>query len=196
MPDLASLKRLPKPHLCWPFQQDLTGKIPMWNAENRDLLKEYVRIAGVLPLSLEWYTPDQLQIAADLKSSVCLSTSPYRRLASQKRPASYIGPDWSRDLDDFVTRMDGLRPLADRVKYVMIDVEHWRASVEDRAALLEKYIWLDRVARDQFPSVKVIFYGRGGVQPDASADGWSDIDRYPPGSPGDFNTCSLRRVGL
>jgi hypothetical protein len=187
---LSSLKPLPKLHLSWPFQASGDTTIPMW--QDQTLLKDYVRITGSLPLSLEWYTADQLDIAARLAAPICLSTTPYRRMAAKKLAADDIGPDFLADLADFTGRLAGLSAVAARISHVVIDIEHWRGAGQPEEALVEKHQRLSRELKVFLPRAAQIFYQRGAIQPDASSDdGWRAVDYYPPASPGDFNSCSL-----
>ena len=190
---LAPLKPLAKPHLSWPFGWIRgTSTFPMWQAENRKLLKEFTRITGSVPLSLEWFKEEQVSIAQETAAPVCLSSSPYQRMAKAGLPAASVGAECWQDVMDFALRLDKLAKLGVTPAHLVIDVEHWRASKEDAGALLDKYNTLDRIARATFPAAQIIYYDRGAVAPNnAGDDGWLPSDYFPPGSPGQINSCSL-----
>ncbi|MBX7073585.1 MAG: hypothetical protein K1X71_10595 [Pirellulales bacterium] len=188
---LQSLKKLAKPHLSWPFQaRPGTMTFPMWLPEQRALLAEYARITGSVPLSLEWFTPEQARVTRELAAPVCVASSPYQRMRQAKLPATSIGGEFLADLADYRARLALVADLS--VTHLVIDVEHWRAANEDAEALLEKYRWLDRLARDCLPAARIIYYERGAVQPNnAGDDGWLPADWHPPNAPGEINSCSL-----
>lgn len=190
---LAALKPLAKPHLSWPFGFIRgTSTFPMWQVENNKLLTEYVRITGSVPLSLEWFRDEQVAIAITTGAPVCLSSSPYQRMAKAGLPAASVGAECWQDVMDFALRLDKLAKLGVTPAHIVIDVEHWRASKEDAGALLDKYNTLDRIARATFPAATIIYYDRGAVAPNnAGDDGWLPSDYFPPGSPGQINSCSL-----
>lgn len=190
---LAPLKPLAKPHLSWPFGWIRgTSTFPMWQAENHALLKEFTRITGSVPLSLEWFKDEQVAIAQETAAPVCLSSSPYQRMAKAGLPAASVGAECWQDVMDFAVRLDKLAKLGVTPAHVVIDVEHWRASKESAAALLDKYSTLDRIARATFPDAQIIYYDRGAVAPNnAGDDGWLPCDYFPTGAPGEINSCSL-----
>lgn len=190
---LAALKPLAKPHLSWPFGFIRgTSTFPMWQVENNKLLTEYVRITGSVPLSLEWFRDEQVAIAITTGAPVCLSSSPYQRMAKAGLPAASVGAECWQDVMDFAARLDKLSKLGVTPAHLVIDVEHWRASKEDASALLDKYNTLDRIARATYPDAQIIYYDRGAVAPNnAGDDGWLPSDYFPIDSPGSINSCSL-----
>src|SRR5581483_3522239 len=74
--DFPNLPALRKPHPSWPFQADASGHIRAW--EDLDLLKQYARITGSIPLSLDYYQADQLAMVEAIGAPVCITSSPWR----------------------------------------------------------------------------------------------------------------------
>lgn len=57
--------------------------------------------------------------------------------------------------------------------------------------MIERYQAIDGPLTAAFPQAAVIYYDRGAIQPDGCDSGWAVADYYPPGSPGQINSCSL-----
>lgn len=186
--DLAALPALPKKHLSWPFQTASN----LWDPANLPLLAQYVRIAGSVPLSVEWYTSQMLAAIGNLTAPVCVTTSPFQQCAANKRPASYSGADFINDIGNLSNHLSGLSSLAPRITEIAIDTELWYPPNDSFSDINAKYAIVSQIAAHWLPAAKQIFYNRGAIQPNGGdPSGWAPAPWYNAASPGNINSCSL-----
>lgn len=194
--ELQEFPRLPKPHLAWPFSasgNSRPARFPMW--ESRPLLNEFVRIAGSVPLSLRWATDAQLKLAAELSEEfdapICVSCVPYERLAAQQSKPSDWGEAFQLDLRDLWDQLRRLAPLAQHIGHFVIDIEHWRRTVDNQRSLDAKHAILWDLARAAFPAARIIWYHHGAITPTAIPAAWQEDEYLTPNTPGDTRSCAL-----
>lgn len=187
--DLAALNPLQKVHLSWPFQTSAAGS-SVWN--NSDLLTQYVRITGSVPLLLDAYSSDQLAAIQANGWQACVTIRPFLTIAANKQAASYCGPDFLTDLTSLGLRLQGLAAIAPQVKWAVIDIECWYPPRDQPTDMLTKYAIVHQMVEHFLPAAQPIYYNRGAIEPNGGSDtGWAAVPWYPAGSPGQINSCSL-----
>ena len=206
---LRELKPLPKVHYSWP--------LPLKTLSD-DLLYEYVRITHAASLAGEWCTDAEIDRAVricrrvnathpKLRASIGVDYSPWHRRFAKNLPPTDTGPTHRAELDFLQSRMTALRRSLTaanrrqttdvRVTCAMLDSERFHVRANDTAwnqAMTAKYNAVYGIVRKTFPKIRVEWYGRGAVQPGASATGWSESNLFPLTEKGESFGCSLYRV--
>jgi len=183
---LKSLPKLQKTNLSWYFAPPFP---PL------DLLTEFARITGSVPLSLEWSLPEDIRSALVVSQAtgcgIGITSQAYQGMASSKLPATNWGPVFQSDISSFAARLKAFDSVKDLVTHVTFDVEHWHVATECPQSLAGKYQALIDLAGVALPRAQAIWYGKGEVTINGGdPTGWKATDYVPETFTG-LDSCSL-----
>lgn len=203
---LRELKPLQKVHYSWP--------VPFEKLSD-ELLYEYTRLTHAVSLSGEWKTPQEVertvmickQVNAALPktpAAIGINYSVWHRKFGKDLPPTDTGPTHQAELDHLKTCMESTRDalaVANRnhetdvaITAVLFDSERFHVRADDAAwnrAITAKYDAAYDVAREVFPEVRIEWYARGAVHPNASPTGWSQAPYFALDEKGDSFGCPL-----
>jgi hypothetical protein len=215
--ELHACAPLQKVHYWWPAKPD-------WPVSTNDeLAYEVVRLTGSYNLSDWWLDARTVERAVALckratqetgrPASIGLHYSVWARIWKKTEAPTDTGAmqqaelrrlaEKLRALDEGVRAANQRLGAAVRVSAILYDTEVFRpkpaGDARGRAwntAIVAKYNRAYDAAKHVFPEAKVVWYSRGGVVRDASADGWSySPERYFTGEErGDCWSISLYRI--
>lgn len=182
---LRPLLKLQKPHLGWYFAPPFPAL---------DVLTEFGRITGSVPLSLEWSQPDDLRAALVVAQAtgcgIGVTSQPYQGMAKQTLPASSWGDAFRADLLNFETRLKAFDSVKDLVTHVTFDVEQWHTSTDPKSIVAKYQALIDTMGK-YLPRAQAIWYAKGEVTLNGgSPTGWKATDYCPPDFTG-WNSCGL-----
>lgn len=191
---LKTLPKLTKLNLSWYFSPPFPAL---------DLLTEFARITGSVPLSLEWSLPEDIRsalvVAQATSCGIGITSQPYQgmgdcsaRPAERKiLPANDWGDKFKSDLQNFRDRLKAFDSVKDLVTHVTFDVEHWHVATECPQSLAGKYQALIDLAGVALPRAQAIWYGKGEVTINGGdPTGWKATDYIPEAFTG-LDSCSL-----
>lgn len=182
---LKALQKLQKPHLGWYFQPPFP---------QLDLLTEFARITGSVPLSLEWSLPEDVRAAFTVAQAtgcgIGVTSQPYQGMGKQTLPASSWGDVFRADLSNFEVRLACLAPVKDLVTHVTFDVEQWHVSTDPKSIAAKYQALIDTMAK-YLPRAQAIWYAKCETTlSSGSPTGWKSTDFCPLDFSG-WNSCSL-----
>lgn len=192
--ELQHLPPLPKLHLSWPYYgDDGPTKYVMWRTENRELLRQLTRICGSIPIQAEASAASSHIAVVQQEFSdtpVCLTFRPYREMGTKQLPASQLGAQWRKDVDDLMAQCERFAAISDQVKHVGFDLEFWSTKRDDLDAMRMHFTLCYRMAKQAFPPAKVFFYAHGAMRPISSDAVYEPSPYVPLNAPGDYFTCA------
>lgn len=198
---LAPLAPLPKRHYSWALPMDQLMEHP-------PLLSEYVRITGAASLAAVWAPREhyeQLKPFLDQHNAkLGLNYSPLHRAVSPAGELLDLQTEVEADIAAFIASMDQVKTWTDElgitVGCVLLDSERFRAKTGCGTSRHNDYLTAtyDRFhdhCTNLWPDVRVVWYGRGAVQPSAHETGWRTSTRFTLCEHGVFFSCSLYHPG-
>lgn len=182
---LKTIPKLQKLHLGWYF----TPPFPAL-----DLLTEFGRITGSVPLSLEWSLPEDVRAALVVTQAtgcgIGVTSQPYQGMAKAKLPASEWGDVYRTDIQNFETRLKAFDGLKDLVTHVTFDVEQWHTTMDPKSIVAKYQALIDTIAK-YLPRAQAVWYGKGEITINGgSATGWKPTDYVPDHFTG-LDSCGL-----
>lgn len=145
-------------------------EIILATSDFRALLQEYFRLSRGIPFSLNDGVQASLDtmtgLATGLDCQVGLTCSPYRTMEANSRAADYWGADFNTDYDALASRIETVSGwlTGQTVGMILVDIEGWRTSVDDVAAMKAKHKVVYDLLAAAWPTAPIVFYGAHSVQ--------------------------------
>jgi hypothetical protein len=196
---LEPLDPLPKIHYSWP--------LPVFKLmQHPPLLSEYIRITGAASLSAAWSPYEyykQLKPFLDLHNAkLGLNYSPLHHKVPAEGELLDLQGEIKLDVQAFIDSMNQAKKWADSlgltVGCILLDSERFWSKPEVPGhddyldATYNRYYDYCKLL---WPTVPVMWYGRGAVQPSDNDSGWRTSRRFTLRERGDYFSCSNYHPG-
>ncbi len=185
---LPSLQPLQKKHFHWPFE-------PEWSENNTVILKEFARIMGTICFNGRWDTEASLRSLVsnrDNNTLFGLNYSPWHYKWDKTNSPEVWDQSAIEETDLLRERFKFIQDNVPRIDYVLYNCRVFSHVPSTKSAIKTKQEIVYGIAKQFFPSAKVIWYSQG--QRNLTKDGWRVDRTVAPDISSDAFTVTLQQL--